>query len=127
MDADAVVTLLQEKAQLFVLQVRLKANVVVGGVGHFIATHTLAQHVPMVACGTAGAVLIGAGGTGGALTYHTGDHALAWRVLIWARAAPGLLKVGANVVILTAVHYREDIIQPVAERPATDRKVCQSL
>lgn len=84
MDADAVVTFLQKVAQLQVLQVRLEADVVVSGVGHFVAAHALAQHVTLVAGGAAGAVLVGAGGAGGALAHRAGDHALAGGVLVGA-------------------------------------------
>lgn len=104
MDADAVVTLLQKEAQLCVLQVRLEADVVVSGVRHLVTAHALTQHVALVAGGAAGAVLVGAGGAGGALAHCAGDHALARGVLIGAGAASGLLQVGANVVVLTAVH-----------------------
>lgn len=104
MDADAVVALLQEEAQLHVLQVRLKADVVVGGVWHLVAAHALAQHVALVAGGAARAVLIGAGRTRCALPHRAGDHALAGGVLVGAGAAPGLLNVGANVIVLAAVH-----------------------
>lgn len=104
MDADAVVTLLQKEAQLHVLQVCLKANVVVSGVWYFVAAHTLAKHVTLVASGAAGAVLIGAGGAGGTLTHHAGDHTLARGVLIGAGAASGLCQIGTDVVVLTAVH-----------------------
>lgn len=76
----------------------------VGGVGHFVAAQTLAQHVTLVAGGAAGAILRGAGGAGGALTHRAGDHTLARGVLIGAGAAPGLLQVGADVVVLAAVH-----------------------
>lgn len=120
MDADAVVTFLQKVAELQVLQVCLKADVVVSGVGHFIAAHALAQHVTLVAGGAARAVLIRAGGAGGALAHSAGDHTLAGGVLIGAGAAPSLLQVGTNVVVLTAVHDREDVVEPVAERPATE-------
>lgn len=104
MDADAVVALLQQEAQLHVLQVRLKADVVVGGVGHLVAAHTLAQHVALVATGAARAVLVGAGGTSAAVPHRAGDDSLAGGVLIGAGAAPGLLDVGANVIVLAAVH-----------------------
>lgn len=103
-DADAVVSLLQEVAQLQVLQVRLEAYVVVGGVWHFVAAHPLAQHVTLVAGGAAGAVLVGAGGAGGALAHGAGDHGLAGGVLVGAGAAAGLLQIGAHVVVLAAVH-----------------------
>lgn len=122
MDADAVVAFLQEEALLDVLQVRLEADVVVGGVGHLVAAHALAQHVALVAGGAAGAVLVGAGGAGGALAHRAGDHALARGVLIGARAAPGLLQVGADVAVLTAVHDGKDVVEPVAERPAARTK-----
>lgn len=122
MDADAVVALLQEEALLDVLQVRLEADVVVGGVGHLVAAHALAQHVALVAGGASGAVLVGAGGAGGALTHRAGDHALARGVLIGARAAPGLLQVGADVAVLTAVHDGKDVVEPVAEGPAARTK-----
>lgn len=119
-DADAVVTFLQKVAQLHVLQVRLEANVVVSGVGHLVAAHALTQHVTLVAGGAARAVLVGAGGAGGALAHRAGDHALAGWVLVGAGAAPGLLQVGADVVVLAAVHDGEDVVEPVAERPETE-------
>lgn len=91
MNADAVITFLQKVAQLQVLQVCLKTNVVVSGVGHFVAAHTLAQHVTLVAGGAAGAVLVGARGAGGAFTHGARNHTLAGGVLVGAGAAPSLL------------------------------------
>ena len=103
-DADAVVALLQEEAQLHVLQVRLEADVVVGGVGHLVAAHALTQHVALVAGGAARAVLVGAGRTSGAVPHRARDHSLAGGVLIGAGAGPGLLDVEAYVIVLGAVH-----------------------
>lgn len=124
-DADAVVALLQEEAQLHVLEVCLEANVVVGGVGHLVAAHALAQHVALVAGSAARAVLVGAGRTSGAVPHSAGDDSLAGGVLIGAGAAPGLLDVRANVIVLAAVHNWEDIVQPVAERPVRKDKSVQ--
>lgn len=92
----------------------------VSGVGHLVAAHALTQHVTLVAGGAARAVLVRAGGAGGALAHRAGDHALAGWVLVGAGAAPGLLQVGADVVVLAAVHDGEDVVEPVAERPETE-------
>jgi len=120
-DADAVVSLLQQVAELQVLQVRLEADVVIGGVGHLVAARALAQHVTLVAGGAAGAVLVGAGGARGALPHRAGDHTLAGGVLVGAGAAPGLLQVEADVVVLAAVHDGEDVLQPVAVGPTREK------
>ena len=121
-DADAVVAFLQQVAQLQVLQVRLEADVVVGGVGHLVAARALTQHVALVAGGAAWAVLVGAGRAGGALAHRAGDDALAGGVLVGTWAAARLLQVRADVVVLAAVHDGEDVVQPVAEGPATERR-----
>lgn len=119
MDADTVVLFLQEVAQLHVLQVRLEADVMVGGVWHFVAAHALAQHVALVAGGAARAVFIRAGRARGALPHRAGDHTLARGMLVRAGAASGFLQVRADVVVFAAVHDGEDVVQPVAEGPET--------
>lgn len=118
-DADTVVAPLQEVAQLYVLQVDLEADVVVSGVRHLVPAHALTQHVAVVAGGAAGAVFIRAGRAGGALPHRARYHTLARGVFVGAGAAAGLLQVGADVIVFTAVHDGEDVVQPVAEGPAT--------
>lgn len=41
-------------------------------------------------------------------------------MLIGAGAASGFLQVRADVVVFTAVHDGEDVVQPVAKRPETE-------
>lgn len=41
-------------------------------------------------------------------------------MLIRAGAAPGFLQVRADVIVFTAVHDGEDVVQPVAKGPATE-------
>ena len=57
---DAPVPPLQQVLQLHIPQVRLKAQVVVRGVGHRVSARAVAEGVPRVATGTAGTVLHGA-------------------------------------------------------------------
>lgn len=122
MNADTIVPFLQKIPHLHVLEVRLEADVVVGGVRDLISADALAQHVALVAGGTSGAVFVGAGGAGSALAHGAGDDALTGRVLVGARTAPGLLQVRADVVVLAAVHYGQDVVEPVAEWSVKDTK-----
>lgn len=103
MQGDASVPPLQQVPQLPVPQVRLKAQVVVRGVGHRVPARAMTEAVPSVAAGTARAVLYGARNTARSATHHTRDEALAGAMLIWTDAAVRVLRVLSNKIVLTAV------------------------
>lgn len=116
-NADPAVFLLQKVAQLHVLEVRLETDVVVRRVRYGVPTGPLAQHVAGIATGTPGAVLVGARGTMRTVAHGTRNDALTGRVLVVTRAGPRFFHVGADLIVLTAVHDGEDVSQPIAKRP----------
>lgn len=116
-NADSAVFLLKKEAQLRVLEVRLETDVVVRRVRYGVPTGSLAQHVAGIAAGAPGAVLIGAGGTVRTVAHGTRNDALTGRVLVVTGAGPRFFHVGADLIVLTAVHDGEDVSEPIAERP----------
>lgn len=116
---DPPVRLLQQIPHLQVLQVRLEADVVLGGVGHLGLAEPLAQHVAGVAATAARAVVGGAAQARGAVPHRAGQGTLAHHLVVGARARVGFLGKAPQQPVLVAVEERLDAVEPVVGRPAT--------
>lgn len=76
------VRLLQQVLHLQVLQVSLKADIVIRGLGHLRLAEPLAQHVAGVAGAAAGAVVRGAGEAGGGVAHRAGQGRCADHLIV---------------------------------------------
>lgn len=117
-DLNPPVRLLQQILHLQVLQVRLEADVVLGGVSHLGLAEPLAQHVAGVAAAAARAVVGGAAQAGGAIAERAGQEAVAGHLVVGTGARVGLLRKAAQEPILVAVEEGLDAVEPVVGRPA---------
>lgn len=120
-DLDPPVRLLQQILHFQVLQVRLEADVVLGGVGHLGLAQPLAQHVAGVAAPAARAVVGGTAQARGAVPDRAGQEPVAGHLVIGARARVGLFRKASQEPVLVAVEKRLDAVEPIVGRPATGK------
>lgn len=113
MDFYSSVRLLQQVFHLEVLQVSLKANIVIGGLGDLRLAEPLAQHVARVAGATAGAVVRGAGQAGGGVAHRARQERGADHLVVRASARVRLFRKAAQEAVLITVEKRLDASEPV--------------
>lgn len=112
-DFDPPVGLLQQVFHLQVLQVGLKADVVIRGLGDLGLAEALAQHVARVAGATAGAVVRRAGEAGQGVAHDAGQGRSARHLVVGAGAGVCLFREAAQEAVLIAVEERLDAREPV--------------
>lgn len=113
MDFYSSVRLLQQVFHLEVLQISLKANIVIGGLGDLRLAEPLAQHVARVAGATAGAVVRGAGQAGGGVAHRARQERGADHLVVRASARVRLFRKAAQEAVLITVEKRLDASEPV--------------
>lgn len=107
------VSSLQQVAQLQILEVRLEAQVVLGGVRHHGPAGPLRQGEAQVAAPAAGVVVWCTRGAGRALPNGAGRRQLTGAVLVSAAAAVELLGECTKLVVLRAIQQRLEMTQPI--------------
>lgn len=114
---------LQQVAQLQILEVRLEAQVVLGGVGHHGLAGSLHQAEALVAAPAAGVVVQCARRTGDTFADGAGRRQLTGAVLVSAAAAVQLLRECTKLVVLRTIQERLEMIQPERLRPAQRKEM----
>lgn len=109
---------LQQVPQLQILEVRLKSQVVLGGVGHHGPADALRQAKTGVAAPTASVVVRCARSTGCSFADGAGWRQLARAVFILTAASVKLLWELTKLVVLWAVQEWLEVAQPVGLGPA---------
>lgn len=115
---EPAVSSLQQVAQLQILEVRLKPQVVLGRISHHGPADALRQTKTRVAAPAAGVVVRRTGRAGQSLADGAGWRQLTGAVFVLAAAGVELLREFPKLVVLRAVEERLEVAQPVGLGPA---------
>lgn len=122
MDFYSSVGFLQQVFHLQVLQVSLKANVVVSRLSDFRLAQSLAQHVARVAGAAAGSVVRCTCQASRGIAHGAGQKGCAHDLVVGTGAGVGLLREAAQEAVLIAVEKRLDAREPVGRSSRNKKK-----